>query len=948
MSIQCVFCRHENSDTAVVCAACNAPLKPVPGGDPRHAADKDISIFGPGDLIGDHYLVVEKIGDSSFALLYQVRDTEDGDKEYFLNLLHPGLSSDPQAKQRFKDEIAVCMDLVHPPTILVDRLQSGQDIYYYLTGPSLEKYQLDRKGTTPPFSLAEIRTVMRSLLQTLDYAHQFTQHNHISPETIVLLGTFPDVSVRLLDPGNTGALVASHLAGTLSDTRSLVYMAPEQIKNPLSADLRADLFSVGMILYEMLTGEQAVGVFAMPSEIFSDHYSPLDKVIKKALASDIDRRHESAGKLFHDISSALDEVEKSIKKSTGKTEQGQPATGAGIRQETETMPRRSDESSEQQKPTATTDKEPEKTPDAVKPPHESRSFFIVFFVLLCCAAAGGYVLFFKDKTTENTLLTGKTGNRSALVIPIEPSDNRRIPGKVDTKTTDTLTGIAALPDTGTEKNKGLLTDKTENQSTFVIPAEPSDNRRIKSKVEPRATARLTIITNPPDARIELVNGPQYKAGMDLTGGTHRIKISKKGFVSRELDIVISPGKDTTVPVHLIPEKTTGHLTISPFPPDAAIRILNIKPVYHPNMQLAVGRYHVEVSADGYSTMTRWVTLPAGENLNIKMVLIKKKNKEKKGKKSLIKAAGMELVFVKGGCYNMGQGPEEKKQLIHLRGQIKYEKSYSDEIPRHEVCIDGFYMGRHEVTIGQWNTFVQKTGYRTDAEKNSGGRNGCYSLLHSQWTYVKGRSWSNTGFPQSAEHPVACVSYNDITAYIKWLNTTSGRQFRLPTEAEWEYAARGETQNIRFWGDTINEEACRYANVAHVLNRNGNYFPCNDGYTWSAPVGTFKANKYGLQDMLGNVWEWCSDNYNSRYYTASSHNNPKEPDLSNRKRSIRGGSWNGRPSGVRAANRNWAPENSRKSNLGFRLVVDRQGKLRPASSSTSVRAGKNNKRQDSGK
>ncbi len=856
MPIQCVFCRHENSDTAVVCEACNAPLKPVPGGNPQqHGADREISIIGPGDLIGDRYLVVKQMGDSSFSLLYRVRDTEDGDREYLLNLLHPGLSSDPQARQRFKDEIAVCMDLVHPPTILVDRLQSGQDIYYYLTGPSLEQYQLDRKGTVPPFSLAEIRTVMQSLLQTLDYAHQFTLHNNISPKTIILLGSFPDVSVRLLNQGNSGALVASHLAGTLPDTNSLVYMAPEQIKNPLSADLRADLFSVGMILYEMLTGEQAVGVFAMPSEILSDHYIPLDRVIKKALASDVDQRPASADQLLEAISAALDEVEKSITKSTGKTGIDHPAADATIEQKTETTPRCSDENNEQPKLSQSTGKELDETVDTISPSNESRWFLVAFFVLLCCAVAGGYVLFTKDNAAENTLITGKTENRSALVFPIEPSDNRWIPGKVDTKTTDTLTAIAALPDTGTGKNKGPLTGKTENKATSVIPTGPAENPQVKNTAKPRATARLTVTTDPPDA---------------------------------------------------------------------AIRILNIKPVYHPDMQLAAGRYHVEVSADGYSTMTRWITLPAGEDLNIKMALVTKEKKGKKGKKSLIKAAGMELVFIKGGCYNMGQNPEEKQQLIRLRGRGKYEKSYSDEIPRHEVCVDSFYMGRHEVTIGQWNTFVQKTGYRTDAEKNSGGKNGCYSILHGTWSNVPRRSWKNTGFPQSAEHPVVCVSYNDISAYIKWLNTTSGRQFRLPTEAEWEYAARGGTQNIRFWGNTIDNKACRYANVAPGGNRNGNFFPCDDGYTWSAPVGTFEANKYGLYDMLGNVWEWCADNYDSRYYAVSSRNNPTGPTGKTGKHPIRGGSWNGRPSGARAANRNWAIDNSRKSNLGFRLVVEQQG------------------------
>jgi len=283
--------------------------------------------------------------------------------------------------------------------------------------------------------------------------------------------------------------------------------------------------------------------------------------------------------------------------------------------------------------------------------------------------------------------------------------------------------------------------------------------------------------------------------------------------------------------------------------------------------------------------------------------------------------GMEFVYVEGGSFYMGQTEKEKKQLIAESLQKTYNKYYSDELPRHEVSVDGFWMGRHEVTVGQWRRFIWTTNYRTDAEKNMGGNSGCFSLMDKKWSWFVGRYWNDPGFSQSSVQPVACVSYNDVQEYIKWLNgePTSDGRYRLPTEAEWEYSARGGTKTIRFWGDDADSRACRYANVANTNHGWSNFFPCDDGYKWSSPVGSFQPNDYGLYDMLGNVWEWCLDWYGSDYYKASPLTNLHGPS-SGSSRVIRGGGWNDYPGSVRAANRSWRVPDDRYCNLGFRLVM----------------------------
>ncbi len=264
---------------------------------------------------------------------------------------------------------------------------------------------------------------------------------------------------------------------------------------------------------------------------------------------------------------------------------------------------------------------------------------------------------------------------------------------------------------------------------------------------------------------------------------------------------------------------------------------------------------------------------------------------------------------------MGQSTEERAALVAEVGLSRYQDWYADE-RGHRVCVDGFWMARHELTRTQFRQFVNATGYRTDAEKNTGGETGCRVLEEDKWTWRAGQSWRDPGFPQSDRHPVVCVSWNDATAYIEWLNGETDRRYRLPTEAEWEYAARGGTTTPRYWGmdDT---QACDYASVADRGHNWTNAFPCDDGHEHTAPVGTFAANAYDLHDTLGNAYEWTCSSY-AKNYDGSENvctSSADEPHV------IRGGSWNGKPRNVRAAARIWQFPEKRNGSGGFRLAHD---------------------------
>ena len=228
----------------------------------------------------------------------------------------------------------------------------------------------------------------------------------------------------------------------------------------------------------------------------------------------------------------------------------------------------------------------------------------------------------------------------------------------------------------------------------------------------------------------------------------------------------------------------------------------------------------------------------------------------------------EMVSIPGGTFHMGDFFGE--DLPHER-------------PIHSVTVPPFKLGKYEVTFAQWDACVADGGcgdYRPDD-----------------------RSWGR------GSRPVIGVSWDDAQSYIDWLNSKTGGGYRLPTEAEWEYAARAGRTRKYSWGDDIG---------TNRANCNG----CGSqwDYDRTAPVGSFPANSWGLHDMHGNVWEWVQDCVNDNYEGAPSDGSAWEGGNCEA-RIIRGGAWSTIPLGLRSAARGAAARSGRFTDLGFRLVQD---------------------------
>lgn len=254
-----------------------------------------------------------------------------------------------------------------------------------------------------------------------------------------------------------------------------------------------------------------------------------------------------------------------------------------------------------------------------------------------------------------------------------------------------------------------------------------------------------------------------------------------------------------------------------------------------------------------------------------------------------------LRILPAGSFTMGSPEDELGRSAH-------------EGPQRRVEIAApFAIGVSEVSRREYSAFVAETGY-------PGGET-CTSFDGLHWQERPGLGWDNPGFAQGEDEPVVCVSAEDISFYILWLNRKTGLRYRLPTEAEWEYAARAGTETRFPHGDDLEHAAlCAHANgpgqEANIDYRNQ---ACRDAYAFTAPPEAFPPNGFGLRNMLGNALEWTSDCYTTSY-AADARRDCRFTVL-------RGGNWAGAPEHMRPAARGLNPPTARWSTNGFRIARD---------------------------
>ncbi len=261
----------------------------------------------------------------------------------------------------------------------------------------------------------------------------------------------------------------------------------------------------------------------------------------------------------------------------------------------------------------------------------------------------------------------------------------------------------------------------------------------------------------------------------------------------------------------------------------------------------------------------------------RIIIHKKTAKTKYVIEDLGDGVGLDMISIPGGSFWMGTKESEIEKLVKDYDSDWFRK----ESPQHQVSVSSFHMGRYPITQAQWQAVM--------------GNN-------------------PAEFQDNSLNPVEQVSWEDAKEFCSRLTKRTGKEYRLPTEAEWEYACRAGTEAPFHFGETISTELANY----------------NGGYTYgrgvkgkyreqTTPVGYFKvANNFGLSDMHGNVWEWCEDDYENSYNGAPNDGSARLSGKSNRK-VLRGGSWDDDPGGCRSAYRYYISRVTRDDYIGFRVV-----------------------------
>ena len=283
----------------------------------------------------------------------------------------------------------------------------------------------------------------------------------------------------------------------------------------------------------------------------------------------------------------------------------------------------------------------------------------------------------------------------------------------------------------------------------------------------------------------------------------------------------------------------------------------------------------------------------------------------------------EMVRIPSGEFTMGAEIAEPRRL----GLPEFWATR--EQPAHRVRIPrAFAIGKYEVTRAQFAAFANETGYAPAP--------GCWHFVGTEWLFDETRSWLDPKIDQSEDHPVTCINWHDASAYVEWLRRKTGKAYRLASEAEWEYVARGGTTTAYWWGDDVGD-ICRYVNLGdldaqekfgwdrtHIKYATlGDWKgqPCHDGYPTMAPVHATAANPFGVNGLLGNANEWVADCWNDDYRSATSSSAARMTGADCGLHVMRGQGWTANASSTRPAFRLKMNATDRRFTFGFRVVRD---------------------------
>ena len=745
-----------------------------------------------------------------------------------LKVMNPSLTSDPAFSERFQREATIVGQLSHPNIVAIYDIGRAEDLNYiamdYLPGGSVHDKMIH--GLTGDEALR----VTKEIANALDHAHEKGYiHRDIKPENILFRA---DNSAVLSDFGVAKGIVGvsrmTHV-GTVVGTPH--YMSPEQARGQ-PVDSRSDLYSLGVVFFEMLTGalpyqgEDAVTIalkhISAPIPKLPIQYQIYQKILEKCLAKDPSQRFQSG----HDVSIAIDQLDAASR-----------------------------------------------TPYITDTAPENLSVMALIRALI--AASGNAIRWRWRKlidlrwNKEDGFYAKKKSNDSVFGSEVAPTlfatriqQQTHINPQLflqNSNLTRVLVGIALFAILWSILS--ILLHTKFPQQVGKWPAFLHAATKV--------TADLFITRKPPMPINVMQTNVSAKAVVSANVRSSAIAsfASSSTQISSALSAqASSQSSSSAAPIYA--------LTIEVAPSDARIRLLSISNKYKHGIALASGRYPVEISKTGYKTKT--------ESVEIK-------------NQSLTVSFELEAIPdlsnpTKAAIPNIVYGGKNAPSLIRIPAGsfIMGDDSNMHTAPTHKVALNkAFAISKYEVTFAEYDYFAQSTG------KSLPGDNG----------------WGRE------DRPVIHVSWEDANTYAQWLSKTTGKKFRLPTEAEWEYVARAGSSARYWWGDNEQDAKgkanCRRGCFSNFSGLFGSK---------TAPVGTYLPNPFGVYDTAGNVSEWVQDCYDENYTEANTNGSAKEHKQC-QGRVVRGGSTKDNIQRLSSSARDNIPSGYLNETLGFRLVME---------------------------
>ncbi|MBF0226302.1 MAG: PEGA domain-containing protein [Desulfobacterales bacterium] len=855
------------------------------------------ALMAPGTLLFDRFYVKRLVGTGIMGSVYLVHDKEMG-KDIALKSFPPKLAKDPGGIQELKREASMAMKLVHKNIVRVFSISLHENKIFltreFVPGKTLSEFLREEGGSV---SIDDALPILKQIANALDYAHRLKPsviHGDIKPLNVLITR---NGKIKLADFGLAKVCRdwASKISTSVENVWPIAYMAPEQLTKGRDIGTWTDVYALANLAYEMLSGNLPFTGDDVRRQIIHDRAWPLielpeyiNEALLAGLAKDKEDRPKTAGafvsmlepklKLPKPKSGIIDKKSKSrapmIKKFAAITALIALTMMFSLFFKKELFPIFKVLSDPQGALVYIDGNVNGITP--LKVDKLPQGFHKVRLIL------DGY----EEYESMVKLVNGKISEVDHKMMPLTygyleiKSDPEGAEVHIDGK----KTGIT--PSTLYNIPKGLrkIILKKANYESWAksVNIIPLKTAKIEAVLE-KSFGSIKIDGEPSNSEVFIDGNKKGEIPLILSEipiGKRKIEFRKQCFDTIKREIFVSGGNEISIKFKL--DIACGRLVVNSIPDGASWSLdgndMGITPGN--TDEIPKGKHSLKVTKVGYREWSSTVIVEPGK---IKMVQAKLIPIPMPGDIWKDKITGMEFVWVPKGCYYMGSEVDEKG-----RG--------TDESPRHKVCVDGFWLGKYEATVGQYMVMLKENDKFVPEWLEKGSR---YNIHDGKDTLYRklGPSLMSEGYP------IVGVSWNNAVGFAAWLSEKTGEKFRLPTEAEWEYACKSCGKDELYSGSSFPDKVAWY-----------------EPNSKSAPhkVGTKEPNALGLYDMSGNVWEWCQDVYSSAAYSKHKLNNPvytgSESDKINR-----GGSWFDINASLRCSDRSYNSPTSGFDGVGLRLV-----------------------------